>query len=154
MRVAALFVESRGVYAGLSDVDVWDKARDARLYAGPWPVVAHPPCQRWGQYATGSPTARQRFEVGDDGGCFAVALAAVRAYGGVLEHPEASKAWRAHGLLCPPYDGGWVNADWHGGWTCCVDQGHYRDRAQKTTWLYAVGIELPSLRWGRSTHKR
>ena len=45
--VAALYVESDGPYAGLDGVDVWDEARDARTYAGPYPVVAHPPCARW-----------------------------------------------------------------------------------------------------------
>lgn len=48
----------------------------------------------------------------------------------------------------PPRDGGWVNADFVGGWTCCVEQGHYGHPARKATWLYAVGCELPSLRWG------
>ena len=43
MTVAALYVEKGGVYYGLPDVDPWDEERDARLYAGPWPVVAHPP---------------------------------------------------------------------------------------------------------------
>jgi hypothetical protein len=43
--IAALYVETGGCYFGLPDVDPWDQARDARLYAGPWPVVAHPPCQ-------------------------------------------------------------------------------------------------------------
>lgn len=33
--VAALFVETGGCYFGLPDVDPWDEARDARLYAGP-----------------------------------------------------------------------------------------------------------------------
>lgn len=46
--IAALYVEKNGVYYGLPDVDPWDKERDARLYAGPWPVVAHPPCSTWG----------------------------------------------------------------------------------------------------------
>ena len=41
--IAALYVEKDGVYSGLQGVDPWDEARDARLYAGPRPVVAHPP---------------------------------------------------------------------------------------------------------------
>ena len=49
--VAALYVETNGSYFGLPGVDPWDEPRDARLYAGPHPVVAHPPCQRWGQMA-------------------------------------------------------------------------------------------------------
>jgi hypothetical protein len=151
MRVAALFVDARGIYSGRDDVDVWDEARDARLYDGALPVVAHPPCQRWGRYAHGGPNplARRR-EVGDDGGCFASALANVRRYGGVLEHPAASHAWAAHGLLRPPHRGGWIVADDVGGWTCHVEQGHYGHRARKATWLYAVRCELPSLQWGPS----
>lgn len=146
--VAALFVETNGVYFGLPNVDPWDKARDARTYAGPHPVVAHPPCERWGRYWSGGPNARERRQKGDDGGCFAAALAAVRQFGGVLEHPEASHAWSAFGLTEPPRCGGWVVADFCGGWTCCVEQGHYGHRARKATWLYAHGMRLPSLRWG------
>lgn len=40
------------------------------------------------------------------------------------------------------------------GWTCCVEQGHYGHRARKATWLYAVRVDLPSLRWGRSRGER
>jgi hypothetical protein len=127
---------------------VWGVTRDARGYAGPHPVVAHPPCERWGRYWGGGPSARVKRELGDDGGCFAHALESVRRCGGVLEHPEASHAWRAHGLHTPPRWGGWVVADDRGGWTCCVEQGHYGHRARKATWLYACGVELPALRWG------
>jgi hypothetical protein len=152
--IAALYVQTGGVYFGLDGVDPWDATRDARLYEGPHPVVAHPPCERYGRYWSGGPSAKVRRELGDDGGCFAAALTAVRAFGGVLEHPEASRAWELFGLMRPPKRGGWVVADDRGGWTCCVEQGHYGHRARKATGLYAVAIELPSLRWGASAGDR
>lgn len=146
--IAALYVDPRGCYVDLPNVDPWDEQRDARRYAGPWPVVAHPPCSRWGRYWSGGPSAAVRRRLGDDAGCFAAALDAVRTFGGVLEHPEASHAWWAHGLNRPPRVGGWVTADFLGGWTCCVEQGHYGHRARKATWLYACGVDLPSMQWG------
>lgn len=146
--IAALFVEKGGVYWNLPNVDPWDEARDARLYDGPWPVVAHPPCARCGRYHGGAPTTWPRLIKGDDKGCFKAALAAVRRWGGVLEHPEASYAWDHFGLNAPPRCGGWVMADWDGGWTCCIEQGAYGHRARKATWLYAKGTDLPSLNWG------
>jgi hypothetical protein len=84
MTVAALFVERDGVYFDLPGVDPWDETRDARLYAGPWPVVAHPPCNVWCQMASVNEKRWGRM-VGDDDGMFAAALAAVRRWGGVLE---------------------------------------------------------------------
>ena len=151
--IAALYVATNGVYYGLPDVDPWDEQRDARLYAGPYPVVAHPPCQRWGKYWGGSPTQWPRLKKGDDGGCFKAALNAVRAWGGVLEHPGGSAAWPWYGLVKPPKCGGWIRADWHlgfDGWTCSVEQGAYGHKARKDTWLYAHGVKLPQLRWGRA----
>jgi hypothetical protein len=153
--VAALYVETNGCYYGLTDVDPWDEARDARLYAGPHPVVAHPPCQRWGKLWAGQPLSikltGQRKRLGDDGGCFLAALKAVRRWGGVLEHPWGSRAWPHFGLNTPPREGGWIVADFEGGWTCCVEQGRYGHHARKPTLLYSVGCdELPSLRWGKS----
>lgn len=147
--IAALYVEKGGAYFGLEGVDPWDRERDARLYDGPWPVVAHPPCERWGRYWYGGPmlhAAGKRKRLGDDAGCFAHALWAVRQFGGVLEHPEASGAWSYFGLLAPMRGGGWNRADQFG-WTCCVEQGAYGHRARKATWLYAVGVELPVLEW-------
>lgn len=149
--IAALFVETRGVYFDLPNVEPWDQTRDARLYAGPHPVVAHPPCERWGRYWGGGPSVRVPKLKGDDDGCFAAAIASVRKWGGVLEHPEASHAWRAFGLTAPPKRGGWIAAGDAIGWTCCVEQGHYGHRARKATWLYAVGQpSLPALEWGPS----
>lgn len=151
--VAALFVERNGCYFGLPDVDPWDVWRDARGYNGPWPVVAHPPCERWGRYWHGSPRKPHQFRLGQDGGCFAAALTAVRNFGGVIEHPGYSNAWRWFGLASPPSKGGWIVADSFGGWTCHVEQGHYGHMARKATWLYAVGCDLPNLIWGPSPQR-
>lgn len=154
MMIAALYVQPapRGCYHGLPGVDAWDEARDARKYAGPYPTVCHPPCQRWGRYWYGGPSCKVRKKLGDDDGCFEAALAAVRRWGGVLEHPEASAAWRAFGLIPPMRGGGWSAAGDGVGWTCCVEQGHYGHRARKATWLYAAHVTLPALTWGSSSH--
>lgn len=144
---------SGGTYSKIDGIDCWGVERDARLYDGPFPVIAHPPCERWGRYWHGGPSARVRRVKGDDNGCFESALRSVRTFGGILEHPAASSAWAAFGLKTPPRVGGWINADFDGGWTCCVDQGHYGHRAQKATWLYVVGVDLPRLHWDKSSNK-
>lgn len=151
--VAALYVAKNGCYAGLPGVDPWDEDRDARTYAGPWPVVAHPPCQRWGKLWAGQPLyikrTGQRKIKGDDGGCFAAALTAVRRWGGIIEHPWDSHAWPHYGLNKPTREGGWIVADFCGGWTCCVEQGRYGHYARKPTLLYVNGTHhLPELDWG------
>jgi hypothetical protein len=155
--IAALYVETDGSYFGLAGVDPWDEARDARLYSGPHPVVAHPPCQRWGDMWMGSPLVinrtGERKKLGDDGGCFAAALAAVRRWGGILEHPEGSRAWAHFGLTAPFIDGGWIMADFEGGWTCRVEQVAYGHMVRKPTWLYAHSVDLPSLKWGIDRRK-
>jgi hypothetical protein len=146
--VAALFVDARGAYSGLADVDLWDETRDARLYPGPHPVVAHPPCSRWCRLA-GLVEARWGHRRGDDGDCFASALDNVRRWGGVLEHPAHSDAWIKFGLPEPDRHGGWLKT-FCGGWTCYVEQVRYGHMARKGTWLYAHGVKPPSMRWGHS----
>lgn len=147
--IAALFVDADGIYAGRPDVDAWDIRRDARTYPGPYPVVAHPPCQRWGRWwwADGST------EPGNDGGCFAAALAAVETWGGVIEHPAFSHAWGRFGMPEPDPAGGWRRGLYRPGWSCHVEQVHYGHRARKATWLYYVGDDPPELAWGPGTAK-
>ncbi len=151
--IAALFIDAAGAYIGLEGVDPWCSKRDARLYRGPWPVVAHPPCQRWGRYWHGAPNKPHQYRLGEDEGCFASAITAVRNYGGVLEHPAHSKAWAWFGLKQPANCGGWIQADSFGGHTCQVEQGHYGHASRKPTWLYACRIALPELTWGRATQR-
>lgn len=153
--IAALYVETDGAYFGLPGVDPWDEKRDARLYHGPHPVVAHPPCQRWGRFWHGSTRKPHQFKLGDDGGCFEAALNSLRRYGGVLEHPADSHAWEAFGLTKPPRSGGWVYAG-QCFYTCCVYQGHYGHLSGKPTWLLASGMwrdQLPELRWGKTEQR-
>lgn len=161
--IAALYVETGGAYFGLPGVDAWDEPRDARKYAGPYPVVAHPPCQRWGRFWHGSTRKPHQFKLGDDDGCFSAALAAVDRFGGVLEHPCDSHAWAMFGLNRPPRDGGWIEArpplaryGRSDAWTCCVYQGKYGHLSGKPTWLYVAGVprnDLPELRWGKTEQR-
>ena len=113
--VAALYIDPRGPYPRMAGVDCWDEARDARLYAGPWPVVAHPPCGPWSSLRTLS-----RETTAD---CATRAVEQVRMFGGVLEHPQGSKLWEACGLPDP----------------FVVDQCDFGHVARKRTWLYIVG---------------
>lgn len=147
LTVAALYVDPLGPYFGREDVDPWELSslplfglsRDARDYRGPYPVVAHPPCNRWGRFWW-------RGELGADGGCFEAALRSVRTWGGVLEHPEGTLAWDRFGLEAPER-GGWRRST-DGGWVCSVDQSNYGHRARKRTWLFYVGRRPPfSLDW-------
>ncbi len=132
--IAALYVETGGVYYGLDDVDPWDEERDARLYAGPWPVVAHPPCARWSRLA-GFTEARFGLKRGEDGGCFLAALHAVQRFGGVLEHPAYSAAFSYYGLPKPNRYGGWTHHLLDAGATAYVEQGRYGLPVKKATWL-------------------
>lgn len=144
--IAALYVQADGIYSDVAGVDPWDESRDARQYAGPWPVVAHPPCARWCALAP-MMESMYGYRVGDDGGCFAAALDAVRTFGGVLEHPAHSLAWSHYGLP-EPVRWGWARALFgDDGWTTQVDQSAYGHAARKRTWLYFVGPEPPALDW-------
>lgn len=151
MTVAALFVATGGCYFGIDGVEPWDEARDARQYKGPWPVVAHPPCQLWVNLAAVNfkRYGGEHNRPGNDGGCFAFALRSVRQYGGVLEHPAFSNAWAAHGLLAPR-EAGWTPAG-PNEWVCEVWQSAYGHRARKRTWLFVASASRPpELNWTRS----
>lgn len=143
--VAALFVRADSHYKTMTGVECYDMARDARTYDGPWPVVAHPPCRAW---ATLRNHAKPR---PDERNLGRLAVALVREFGGVLEHPWRSTLWSAQGL---PAVG---QCDTYGGFTLVVDQNWWGHRAQKRTRLYVVGVkpsEVPPLPLvlGKATH--
>lgn len=124
--IAALFVCRSSPYWSIPGVDCYDAIRDARTYAGPFPVVAHPPCRGWGNYRHKSKHTPEELDLGR------WAVGAVRRFGGVLEHPAGSMLWRDQGL---PRPGGSDGA----GFCMGVQQFDFGHRALKPTWLYVCG---------------
>lgn len=146
--VAALFVQKRGVYSFARKVEIWDVQRDARKYQGPWPVVAHPPCQRWGRLANVN-KKRWGYQIGADEGCFLSALSSLKHWGGVLEHPANSMAFKAHGIS-QPRRGEWRRLV-SGLWITEVNQNAYGHDCKKPTWLVYVGSRIPpDLNWSNN----
>ncbi len=127
--VAVLFARADSHYKALPGVEVYDMERDARTYDGPWPVVAHPPCRAWGRLRT---FANPR---PDERNLARLAVAMVREFGGVLEHPAGSTLWPAQGLPRPGA------RDAFGGWTLAAPQKWWGHKAEKATWFYVVGCE-------------
>jgi hypothetical protein len=88
-RVAVLWTCPRSEYARLWPlVDCWPLRRDANLYAGPWPVVCHPPCGPWGKLSWSSRESKSH-------GIWAMEL--VHRWGGIVEQPLGSQLFKLHG---------------------------------------------------------
>jgi len=127
--VAVLFARKDSNYKLIEGCDVWDADRDALLWPGGLPVVAHPPCRAWGRL--------RHFAKPREGEKYLARFAVknVRKWGGVLEHPFGSLLWSDQKL---PYVG---ERDEFGGWTLPVHQYWWGHRAQKKTLLYIVGCD-------------
>lgn len=153
--IAALFVDTGGAYFDIPEVDPWDVHRDARKYNGPHPVVAHPPCQLWTRFAhvNFKRWGGEHNRPGNDQGCFEAALRSIKSFGGVIEHPAFSDAWKTYGLP-RPHGIGWRYQD--GFWVCEVWQSAYGHKARKRTWLLFCGPSKPAdMKWDRpdGTHQ-
>lgn len=125
--VAALYVMENTIYRSIPGVQIWPRSRNANLYPGPFPVVAHPPCSAWSRLWNCN-KSRKRPGHGDTTGLRAVEL--VRRFGGILEQPARSQLWLAAYL---PEPGG---PDLWGGETIQVNQSGWGHVATKPTWLY------------------
>ncbi len=147
MKVNALFVESGGVYSDLENIIPWDIVTDAFICNNGAPAICHPPCKRWGRYWSGGPSVKVKKLMGDDSQGFAFCLWYVRTFGGVIEHPEGSHAFRYYGISRPKQGQGWIKADDYGGLVCSVAQGNYGHRSRKMTWLYLNGFKSCGLNW-------
>jgi hypothetical protein len=134
--VAALYIDARGPYPKMPEVDAWDVERDATKYNGPLPVVAHPACGPWGKL-------RHMYQGGEGGPELAIrAVEQVQLWGGVLEHPASSLLWEHCGLPRPGDP-----PDWCGGWTERIDQSDFGHVARKPTWIYCVRVDRELAAW-------
>ncbi len=127
--VAILFATSDSIYKRIPDCDVWDEQRDARHYAGDWPIVAHPPCRAWGtlRHSTGPLLGERELAL--------FAVEQVRRWGGVLEHPYKSTLWKVAKLPALGERDPW------GGYTITMPQWWFGHPAEKATLFYIVGCE-------------
>jgi hypothetical protein len=126
-KVSVLFVRKDSIYKRLG-VDCWDIERDATKWQGGNAIIAHPPCRAWGQLAHfAKPRAGEKE--------LAIwSIEQIRKFGGVLEHPRASKLWEELNL---PVGN---ETDEFGGYTICVNQSWWGHKAEKKSLLYICGV--------------
>ena len=137
--IAALCVSGRSIYKYLPGVEVFDKRRDARQFAGNMPVVAHPPCRLWSKYLSHqakSPAPEEEKELGR------WCVRTVLKCGGVLEQPAHSKLWKEMNLPMPSEPAR------EGILTIYIEQSWFGYASRKPTWLLVCGVpirELPAI---------
>lgn len=133
--IVALYVDPEGPYPKL--VQKWyGEGDDARMYPGPHPIVTHPTCGPWSRLS--------HFSKHQDMTLGPIAVAQVRAYGGMLEHPADSKLFRFCSLPKPG-----ELPDAFGGRTVEVEQCDWGHPTRKRTWLYCVGDRMLSFLLGQ-----
>lgn len=142
--VSALYVRKDSVYKSLG-VDCWDIERDARHWPGGNPIIAHPPCRAWGKLSAFAHPRPGEKELAIK------SIELIRKWGGVLEHPAASRLWLFMKLPKPGAK------DEYGGFSICIDQFWFGHKAQKKTLLYICGCsqnDLPPIpiRFDAITH--
>jgi len=130
--VSALFVRENSIYKTLG-VDCWDIKRDARKFNGKNPIIAHPPCRAWGQLSHMAKPREGERELA------IWSINQIRKFGGVLEHPRASKLWKEMNLPIGR------EVDEYGGFTICVNQHWWGHKAEKKTLLYICGCKISDL---------
>jgi hypothetical protein len=131
--ITVLFARRDSIYKSIPGVDVWDVDRNATMWPGGGPVVAHPPCRSWSRLRAFAKPTQSEIQL------VTFAISAVREWGGVLEHPESSFAFTQFGLPFPGQEDAW------GGWTISIPQFWWGHKAEKRTWLYIAGCEPRSI---------
>ena len=119
--LAVLFCHKDTEYAGLPGVHLWYRERNALLYPGPFPIIAHPPCAAFGRF-------KKRSTQPALPSILCVHLAEL--YGGVIEQPATSCLFR---LCAPP------------GFIETIRQSAFGYPTEKLTHLFWVSRPAPPL---------
>lgn len=133
MKIPVLFTAHNSLYNDNDIFDCYDVERDAFSYTGRSPLIAHPPCRLFSRLRKFSTAAIKEKQ------CAFFALARIRRFGGILEHPRSSTLWQDGNFNL---DG---SVDEYGGFLRSVNLSWFGFPAQKKTMLYFVGIQPGSL---------
>jgi hypothetical protein len=142
--IPVLFAHRKSIYKSFAHADCWDMERNALLWPGGSPCVAHPPCRAWGQLRQFAKPRLGEKELA------IWAIDQINKYGGVLEHPSGSSLW-PHLSLPRPDDHSLAYRGFFNKvprWTLAVEQSWWGHKASKATWLYIIGCaphEIPAL---------
>lgn len=133
--IPVLFTHENSNYNKIKIFDCYDINRDALSFNDRIPLIAHPPCRlfsRLRKFST-APLSEKKLAF--------FALAKVRQFGGILEHPRSSTLWKNGNFNLNG------SVDSYGGFLRSVDLSWFGFPARKKTMLYFCGItpgQLPS----------
>lgn len=131
-QISILFCNEDSIYDTLN-VATYKKSNDYTNFPGQTSIIAHPPCQQWSRMRSFSkPCIKDKILA-------PIALAFVRKYGGVLEHPNGSLLWKIMNINRSS------KVDKYGGYTISVDQKWWGHPCKKSTLLYIVGCPIKDL---------
>ena len=128
LMIPVLFTQKNSNYNKIQIIDCYDEKRDALSFNARIPLIAHPPCRKFSKLRglSTAPTKEKQLAF--------FALAQVRMFGGILEHPRSSTLWKEGNFNL---DG---SVDSYGGFLRSVDLSWFGFPARKKTMLYFCGI--------------
>ena len=131
--IPVLFTDDKSNYDLFNCFSTYNRHRNAFTFSERTPLIAHPPCRlfsRLRQFSTADRKEKQ---------CAYFALAQVRMFGGILEHPRSSTLWKNGNFNLSG------EIDIYGGFLRSVNLSWFGFPAEKKTMLYFVGISPSDL---------
>lgn len=125
-KVAVLCAHDQSTYYSIPGAEVWNRKKDAFLFSGSLPVIAHPPCAQWSKMRSFSNYNLREKLLAE--WCWDI----VNKNGGIFEHPAGSLFWK------------YIRADRSKIFS--VDQCWWGFPGRKTTYLYfhnCTWLEFP-----------